>query len=133
MSEKTTFEKTLEKVVQIKNIPNSEFVGNKFRFGDYVQKDISMWGHLPPEIDDEKEFVATRRKMTTDGGEDITDDEGNQLYDLFISREEVGEQSEESKQISEEHTETEPSQNGHNNEKEQKDAVAEEDFEGMWD
>jgi len=35
----------------------------------------------------EKEFIATRRKITEDG-EDVTDEDGNQLYNLYISRQE---------------------------------------------
>lgn len=55
--------------------------------------------HLNPDDadDEEKEFVATRRKMTNDADEDIKDDEGNQLYYLFISREEVNEQQQKEK------------------------------------
>jgi hypothetical protein len=89
--------------------------------------------HLNPDDadDDEKEFVATRRKMTDDGGDDVTDDEGNQLYDLFIYREQVDEGPEVNKQTSEEHTETESSQNGKNAEEES--SPMEEEFEGMFD
>jgi hypothetical protein len=91
--------------------------------------------HLNPDDadDDEKQFVATRRKMTTDGGEDITDDEGNQLYDLFISREEVDEESEAGKQISEKPTETKSSQNGQNAEEEEESSPVEEDWEEMFE
>jgi len=48
--------------------------------------------HLNPEDaedDEEKEFIATRRKMKTEGGEDITNDEGEQLYTLYLRRDEV--------------------------------------------
>jgi hypothetical protein len=88
--------------------------------------------HLNPDDadDDEKEFVATRRKKTTDAGEDITDDEGNQLYDLFISREKVDEEPETTAQSSEKPEEKETSQS---DEESQVSSEVEKDFEGMWD
>jgi hypothetical protein len=35
----------------------------------------------------EKEFLVTRRKIT-ENGEDVTDEDGNQLFNLYLSRQE---------------------------------------------
>lgn len=88
--------------------------------------------HLNPDDaeDDEKEFVATRRKMVSNAGEDKKDDEGNQLYDLFIFREKVDEESETTGRSSEESEDEEAPQN---DEQTQVSSEMEEDFEGMWD
>jgi hypothetical protein len=37
---------------------------------------------------EEKEFIATRRKITEDDDEDTFDEDGNQLYNLYIARRE---------------------------------------------
>ncbi len=88
--------------------------------------------HLNPDDaeDDEKEFVATRRKKVNDAGEDVTDNKGNQLYDLFISHEEVEKEQEDATEASEEPEEKKSRQNG---EQDSTASEVEEDFEGMWD
>jgi hypothetical protein len=59
----------------------------------------------------EKEFIATRRKITEDG-EDVTDEDGNKLYNLYISRQEPTEDPSGGKQPSKEPEQQEVSENG---------------------
>ena len=86
--------------------------------------------HLNDDDAEEKEFVATRRKMKTDAGEDIEDEDGNQLYNLYISHEEVGEETEQPESQNSE--EEQPSQNGESEQQEVK-SEAQADFEKMFD
>lgn len=56
--------------VKLKNVPNVQFDGDSFRFGDYVAKDVSSWAYVPDvESEEDAEQYA----------EDVADD----MYDIY--------------------------------------------------
>lgn len=56
--------------VKLKNVPNVQFNGDLFRFGDYVAKDVSSWAYVPDvESEEDAEQYA----------EDVADD----MYDIY--------------------------------------------------
>lgn len=56
--------------VKLKNVPNVQFNGDSFRFGDYVSKDVSSWAYVPDvESEEDAEQYA----------EDVADD----MYDIY--------------------------------------------------
>ncbi|MCS3658583.1 hypothetical protein GGQ11_003389 [Salinibacter ruber] len=88
--------------------------------------------YLNDDDAEEKEFVATRRKMKTDAGEDVEDEDGNQLYNLYISHEETEEVTNEEQQESQDSEEVKPPQSD-GDEQDEYESEADKAFDEMFD
>lgn len=56
--------------VKLKNVPNVQFEGDAFRFGDYVAKDVSSWAYIP-EVESQEE------------AEEYASDVADEMYEIY--------------------------------------------------
>jgi len=67
--------------------------GDAVKISELVESEVSsirtQVNYLNDEDADEKEFVVTRRKMKDRVGDDVTNEDGKKLYNLYIYRNKV--------------------------------------------
>lgn len=76
-----------------------------------IRTQVEKLNHDDATKKEEKEYIATRRKIT-ENGEDVTDEDGNKLYNLYIAHKEPTEDPSGGDKPSAEPEQQEVSENG---------------------